>query len=256
MKKNGEIFYNFPAPLMYGFWKSENDAKRCLVNIIYYYACRVWHYRDRSKVKEADFYNFILEKLGLSQFAFNTKDDMYRDTKELREKYFGMNEYNGVYFSLSKDMFFDYYENEKTAEERAGLLAYLATKSIIGVRPYALTNKYFLTSRMACNSKLENDLPEEVARYRIRYHFDKLKSLLYVVFRVTIYTDRNIRGFYVSLRKDDKGKPDILWLARQVEAKRRERKTPDPLKVAILSAKSDLQHHNSNENSTLKGTED
>ncbi len=253
MKKNGEIYYNFPAPLMNGFWQSDKHAKRCLNDILYYYACRTWYYRDTGRVSEEDFYDFILEKLGLSKFAFDTKAALYRGTRELREKYLGINEYNGVYFSLSKDVFFEYYENEKTAEERAGLLAYLAAKSIIGVRPYALTNRFFLTSRMACNSRLENDLPEEIGKYRIRYHFDRLKSLLFVAFNVAIYTDRNIRGFYVSLKKDNEGKPDVLWLAQQVETKRNERKSPDPLKVAILSAKSGLQHHDNNENSTLKG---
>ncbi len=252
MKKNGEIYYNFPAALMYGFWQSEKTAKQCLNNILYYYACRVWQYRDANKVKEDDFYDFILEKLGLTRFAFDNKAALYRATKEIRETYLGFEEYDGIYFSVSIDMFFDFYKHEKTEEERAGLLAYLATKSIIGVRKYALTNRFFLTSRMACNSKLVNELPEEVEKYRKRYHFDKLKSLLYVAVNVAIYTDRNIRGFYVSLKKDEEGEPDISWLAQQVKAKRLKNKEPDPLKMAIQNAKIGLQHHDSNEKSTLK----
>lgn len=246
MKKDGEIYYSFPADLMRGFWQSEEAKTFCLNNILYYYAYSVWCSKGRGgRIDEKDFYKFICKELCLSCFAYDTKARFYRATEELRNKYDPDN-YNGLFWCISNSMFFDFYNNAKTAEERAGLLAYLATRSIIGQRGFAKTNKYFLTSRMACNSKTQNELPDEIEKYRLRYHFDKLKSALYVVYKVAIYSDKTMRGFYVSLKKDTDGNPDILWLAQQVESIRKDRveAKADPLKVALQNVRNELRKHN------------
>ena len=243
MKKDGVTYYSFPAALMFGFWESEEQKKRCLENVMYYCAYSVWYYKGlRGKAKEEDFHNLICKELGLRKFAFDTKSSFYSATKELRANY--DNTYNGLFWCISNSMFFDFYNNAKTAEERAGLLAYLATRSIIGQRGFAKTNKYFLTSRMACNLKNQNELPEEIEKYRIRYHFDKLKTMLFAAYKVAIYSDRTMRGFYVSLKKDADGNPDILWLAQQVNSHRQEKDTTDPLKVALQNVRNELQRAN------------
>ncbi len=251
MKKNGEIYYNFPAALMYGFWESEEQKVKCLNDVMDYYAYDVWCKKGRGgNVREEDFNKFICKELGLSLFRNNiSKAGFYRQTIKIRETYDPYT-YRGLYFSISCNLFFDFCENPKTAEERAGLLAYLATKSILGVRGYAKTNKYFLTSRMACNLKNQNELPKEVAKYRIRYHFDKLKSMLYTTFNVAIYSDKTMRGFYISLKKGEDGKPDILWLAQQIQNNRTEAATADPLKIALKEARSKIQHLMNNKDST------
>ena len=247
MKRNGEKYYNFPAALMYGFWQSEEQKVKCLNDVINYCAYDAWCKKGRGgRVNEEDFNQFICKELDLTLFNNNvSKSGFYRMTAELREKY-DPDTYKGLFFRISSSMCFDFYKNTKTAEERAGLLAYLATKSIIGQRPYAKTNKFFLTSRMACNSKTQNELPDEIEKYRLRYHFDKLKSALYVVYKVAIYSDKTMRGFYVSLKKDTDGNPDILWLAQQVEGIRKDRDEAkaDPLKVALQNVRNELRKHN------------
>ncbi len=246
MKKGDDLFYNFPAALMYGFWESEEQKTCCLDNVLNYCAYDVWCRKGRrGQVDVNDFQKLICKELHLSKFDYESKNSFYGATTELRSK-FDPYDYNGLYWSISAKMFFDFYENEKTAEERAGLLAYLATKSILGPRGYAKTNKFFLTSRMACNLKNQKDLPAEIAKYRKRYHFDKLKIMLYTAFNVAIYSDKTLRGFYVSLRKDSNGKPDILWLSQQVETIRNERAEADPLKMALLEARSKIQHLKNN----------
>lgn len=241
MKKDGETYYQFPAALMFGFWQSEEAKIRCLNNVLYYSAYSVWCSKGRGGlVSEGNFHNFICEELSLSRFAYDTKAKFYRATEELRSKY-DPDTYNGLFWCISNSMFFDFYNNSKTAEERAGLLAYLAIRSIIGQRPFAKTNKYFLTSRMACNLKNQNELPEEIEKYRIRYHFDKLKTRLYTSFNVAIYSDKTMRGLYVSLKKDTDGKPDILWLAQQVNKHRLEKDSIDPLKDALQKVKNELK---------------
>lgn len=241
MKKDGVTYYSFPAALMFGFWESEEQKICCLNNVLYYCAYSVWYEKGiRGQAKEDDFHNLICKELGLSKFAYDTKSRFYYATKELRANYDPYT-YNGLFWCISANMFFDFYHNAKTAEERAGLLAYLATRSIIGQRPFAKTNKFFLTSRMACNLKNQNELPEEIEKYRLRYHFDKLKTMLFTSFNVAIYSDKTMRGFYVSLKKDADGKPDILWLAQQVNIHRQEKDSTDPLKDALQKVKSELQ---------------
>lgn len=247
MKKNGEIYYNFPAELMRGFWKSETEKLRCLNEILNYCAYDIWCKKGRREIVNADFNQFIREELNVEPFYDNiSKASFYRMTQELREKY-DHNFFSGLlFFSISQTIFIEFHNKEKTAEERIELLAYLAVKSILGIRGFAKTNRFFLTSRMACNLKCENSLPDEILKYRKRYHFDKLKTILYCKFKVSIYTDKTIRGFYVSLRKDEKGKPDILWLAQQVSELKKERKeNSDPLKIALLEARRKIQHHDS-----------
>lgn len=238
MKKRGEIYYNFPAPLMRGFAESTSKAHQCLCDVLYYNAYKVWHGRDGS-IPDSDFYAYICNELGLSMYAHETKAQLLRDTKEMREKFQG---YNGVYFSISKKMYFDFYENIETTseEDREGLLAYLAVKSIIGTRSHALTNRFFLASRMNGNTGMVNDLPDSIQKYTLRYWFGKLKTLLFVRYKVAIVTDKNIRGLYVSLKKDENGSPDIVWLMKKVHEVRESRKQSDPLKEAQERAREQL----------------
>lgn len=243
MKKDGITYYSFPAVLMKNFWTSEEQKTRCLDNVLDYCAYDVWCKRGRGgRVDNSEFHKFIESELGLTipYDYYDNKDRFYRATQELRDKY--DNDTFGVLFwCISKPMLLDFRLNAKTAEERAGLLAYLATRSIIGQRPFAKTNKFFLTSRMACNLKNQSELPEEIEKYRLRYHFDKLKTMLFTSFNVAIYSDKTMRGFYVSLKKDADGKPDILWLAQQVNIHRQEKDSNDPLKDALQKVKSELQ---------------
>ena len=246
MRKNGEIYYNFPAELMRGFWKSEEEKIRCLNAILNYCAYDVWCKKGRCEIVNENFNQFIREELGLTMFCNGaSKATFYRMTTELREMY-DHNSFSGLFFSISKTLFFEFYDKERTTEECIELLAYLAVKSILGIRGFAKTNRFFLTSRMNCHLKCENSLPDEIQKYRKRYHFDKLKTILYCKFNVSIYSDKTIRGFYVSLRKDENGKPDILWLAQQVSELKKERKeNTDPLKIALLEARRKIQHHDS-----------
>ena len=78
MKKDGEIYYNFPAELMYGFWESEEKKVLCLNNAIDYCAYEVWCKKGRGgNVKEEDFNNFICEELGLSVFNSNVSKNVF-----------------------------------------------------------------------------------------------------------------------------------------------------------------------------------
>ena len=72
MKKNGEIYYSFPAALMYGFWQSEEQKVKCIIDIIDYCAYDIWCNKGRGgRVNEEDFNQFICKELGLTKFKNN-----------------------------------------------------------------------------------------------------------------------------------------------------------------------------------------
>lgn len=213
MKKKGEIFYNFPLPLMNGFWESNYKAQQCLSDILYYYARWIWD-KDGSEVPDDDFKSFIEKKLCINNFKFDKKTQLYNRTKDYYWNY-SKERYDGAYFSISVDLFFKFYKKETTQEDRIGLLAYLSVKSIIGVRPFAQTNRYMIASRMACNNKYTENLPEEIGKAITRRKFDKMKATLHDIYHVAVYTDRRMRGCYVSLKKDENGEPDMKWLAKE-----------------------------------------
>jgi hypothetical protein len=70
--------------------------------------------------------------------------------------------------------------------------------------------------------------------------------MLFAAYKVASYSDRTMRGFYVSLKKDADGNPDILWLAQQVNSNRQGKDTTNPLKVALQNVRNELQKANSN----------
>lgn len=213
MKRGNEIFYNFPLPLMRGFWESNGKAQQCLGDALYFYARWVWERRS-AKVSEEDFYDFICKELGLDNFRFSSKAGLYNRTKDYWWDYTS-EKYDGAYFSISSDLFFEFYGKERSQEDRIGLLAYIAVKSIIGRNTFAQTNRFFIASRMACNTKFVKELPQEIEQCITRRKFEKLKDMLFEVYHVGIFTDRRMRGCYVSLKKDENGKPDLEWLGKE-----------------------------------------
>ena len=132
MKINGEIYYNFPAELMRGFWKSETEKLICLNEILNYCAYDIWCKKGRREIVNEHFNEFICKELNVEPFYDNiSKASFYRMTQELREKY-DHNFFSGLlFFSISQTIFIDFYNNEKTAEECIELLAYLAVKAFL-----------------------------------------------------------------------------------------------------------------------------
>jgi len=213
MKKGDEKYYRFPIPLMRGFWESNGNAQRCLDDVLYFYARLVWE-NTGSKFSEDYFYDFIGKELGIENFKYSTKAGLYHRTKDYWWDYTS-EKYDGAYFSISRHLFFKFYNKETTQEDRIGLLAYLAVKSIVGNKLFAQTNRFFIASRMACNTKFVKELPQEIKQHLTRRKFEKLKATLFEVYHVSIYTDRRMRGCYVSLKKDKNDKPDLVWLGKE-----------------------------------------
>ena len=245
-----DIYYTFPADLMIGYWKSEEEKQRCLCRVLSYCAFKAWKNRERG-TPDGEFYDLVCKELGLVRFIYKNKSQFYENTNGVRELYYN---YEGLYWSVSRSLFFKHYNSEETDVERIGFLAYLAAKSILGNRGFAKTNRNFITSRMACNLRNVSDeeLPEQILMYRKRYHFDKLcKEILPSKYKVAVYSDNRMRGVYLSLRKNADGEPDLLWLAEQVANLRIDKKKGnDPYRIMLLEARRKVEQMTTTPNNT------
>ncbi len=112
-----------------------------------------------------------------------------------------------------------YRHEKKTEFEVAQFLAYLAIRSILGVKQYMRTNKALILSRMFGYSKCLPPDQERTAlqqKYATRYHMDRVLEHLQVKWGINIYSN-HMRGFYVSVNS----KMNLKQLAIQAEASKK-----------------------------------
>ena len=106
---------------------------------------------------------------------------------------------------ISKSHLFNYRDNEKSEFDLAQFSAYIAIRSILGVKPYCKTNKKHIVSRMfgyASHKHLPNKMnkvnKDLLNKYSNRYHIDKVLQALELNWNVITYS-RNMRGLYVAI---------------------------------------------------------
>ncbi|MDP4121438.1 MAG: glycosyl hydrolase, partial [Bacillota bacterium] len=102
---------------------------------------------------------------------------------------------------INKDIFFDYYKNNKTEFELICLLAFLAFKSIIGFKkPYCkTTNKYWFSRMDGKVKSIEeyDELSPDVFKFLTDHYTVKIKNELEDHWGLKTYSHYT-RGFYVS----------------------------------------------------------
>jgi hypothetical protein len=102
---------------------------------------------------------------------------------------------------VSIGVFHDFFSHQKSDEQKAIFLAFLALKSIIGRKPYCkLTNQY-LIARMGGFASLKDTptlLPAKLEYWNTRRRLDRIKTELEQNWNVNIYGYR-MRGFYASI---------------------------------------------------------
>ncbi len=101
--------------------------------------------------------------------------------------------------SIKKDLWFDFYKNDKTDFELAVLCGFCAIRSILLFKPYCKVTDNYLLVRMAGKATVKEieDLPEPLKKYNNRYHLDKVKKELSRNWKLKMY-GKHTRGFYVS----------------------------------------------------------
>ena len=99
--------------------------------------------------------------------------------------------------SISKDMLFDFYKNDKSKFEVVSFLAFAALRSILQRQSYIKVTNDYLLGRMAGNSKKGEPLSDWINSYKSRYQLDKIKLELQANWGLKLYANHT-RGFYVS----------------------------------------------------------
>jgi hypothetical protein len=197
MKKK---YLNFPVVFLKDAFANIRETMDNVMNYAGYIHAEKMQGNKTQKMKAAG--NFFDINFGDPEQAYNSGQALFDQYPP-----------NLPTAGISKDMCFDFYQNHKTEQEIAILVAYLALKSIIGYRKYAITTNAFLLSRMAGEvSKINTEyLPEQIKKYATRWQLDKIKAELTENWKVAFYGYR-LKGFYFSF---DLSLPELIEIAEK-----------------------------------------
>jgi len=199
MSKKQQRYFNFPIILLDGFMTNDTQV----FNNIYNYSIFVQSISYAEKEGFDLTVNEDIEKaVDLSDLYFGVKtgdkEKVFNNGKYLFDRISNKAPKAGI----NKDVFFEYYFNEKSDFEKACLLAFLALKSIITNKTYCKVTNAYLWSRMDGKSKSItqiDELSEDIKQFANRYQIEKFKNELVLNWNL-VYYSRYTRGFYVSFK--------------------------------------------------------
>jgi hypothetical protein len=123
---------------------------------------------------------------------------------------------------ISKSLSFEFRDKDKSEFEIIQLCAFIAAKSILGVKSSVKTNKMHIVCRMFGYSSIKQlppTLPKSInklfLKYSNRYHIDKVLQQLELNWNLITYSN-NIRGMYIAMSN----KTSIEQLALIAETKK------------------------------------
>jgi len=219
MEDDNKKYFNFPIVLLEGFLI---DHKKCLNDIIDYAMYAYCEKYDTDDVKRAA--RFFGVTLGNEFSTYRNGNELFDSVPEGLPK-----------VGISKEIFFDYYKNEKTEFQNVTLLAFLAIKSVLQNKAYCKLDNNYLFARMDGKShtiKNDSELSKELLKYKNEYQSVKIKNELKLNWGLIHYAYYT-RGFYVSLKMSLE---DLIF---QVEKKKKSNKLKEQKekeKAAILAA--------------------
>lgn len=202
-------YLNFPVQLLQGAFKDIHETMSNIMHYAGYVHTLKLHGNQTKKMDDAGSYFGIT--WGNTARCYNNGETIYNSIPE-----------NSPMTGINKDVLFDFYNNYKTPDEIAILLAFLAIKSIIGVKPYSKVTNVYLLSRMGGYASIEDylqSLPEPLVQYATRRKLDKIKSELQLNWNVNIYSTHT-RGWYASIDN----RFDMNKLALEAEKRRKSTK--------------------------------
>ncbi len=219
-----QLYFNFPVELLKGFF---GNKKECLKDALYFSI-----YSHSLKLDADTPYKRFLCSEKYFGVKLADREDAFRQGELLYDSFASNTPKTGI----ERNMFWDFYENEKADIENASLLAFLALKSIIGVKPYTKATNLYLWARMdGKNSTISdvNELSDELKGFANRYKTDLIKVELQNNWGLKMYS-RYTRGFYVSFTMD---LTDLIFQAEKKRKSRKEKelkqKRNDAYKIAM-----------------------
>ena len=186
--KDESKYFNFPVELLQNLLI---DKRTALNNIFNYAVCA-----HASKLEFGNKLNKFKDSLKFFGVISGNNAKSMESGELLLDSILD----DGAKVGISKEIWFDYYKNEKTEFEIVQLLAFLAIKSIVKYKPYASITNAFMLARMdgkGYSVKEYTDLSKEIFKYANEYQTKKIKRALSESWGLITYSYR-LHGFYVS----------------------------------------------------------
>lgn len=202
------IYYNFPITVVAGFMDDPHAAlRRMIAWPTYDKTRRMKHERGRDRLFCA---------MAEMDYQVEDKQAWYNESGETYHLY------KGPRCGISRKMYFEVYNmGYLPTRDKVLFLAFLAAKSIQGNKPYALTCNRQMCARMngrattyASDEEMREQSNPIILAYFTRKRRQRMRQNLDQQYRVATYSQRNMRGYYIST------KMPLDRLAKAVERKR------------------------------------
>ena len=217
-------FFNFPIMMMQGVLEGWKDKDEFLRDLLYY------HIQSHAeKLEDLNEYEETSEQL------FRRSAEYWNVTMEgsissrLQRAVSLIEDFGGakVFVGISTDVFWNFYNENKTDFEWECLAAFLALKSILGNKTFCKSNNGLLYARMSGYESADvNSITLS------RFHRDKIIQELEDNWNLKYYS-RYTKGFYFGF---DIGINDLVFEAEKRRKSTKEKLRNDEKKKALAEA--------------------
>jgi len=182
-------YFNVPVQLLQGFMSNTRKCQQDIFDYaIYNHAFNhISEGKELTRIRAA--LNYYGVKAGNENATLSNGEDLFNSIPEDSPK-----------VGINKDVYFDFYKNEKTDFVKACFLAFLALKSIINKKAYCrITNAYLWARMDGKTHSVDNieDLSPDIQRFANEYQMRKIKTELRNNWKL-VYYGRYTRGCYYS----------------------------------------------------------
>lgn len=197
-----ERFFNFPIQMMQGVLEGWKDKDEFLRDLLYYHIqSHAEKLEDLNEYEETEEQRFKRSAEFWGVKMSGNIERSYERGAELLEEF----EKSKVFVGISTEIFWNFYQNEKTQFEWECLVAFLALKSILGKKTFCKSNNALLYARMSGNESV-TDLHSLTLS---RFHRDKIILKLEIEWNLKYYS-RYTKGFYFGI---DTTLQDLIFFA-------------------------------------------
>lgn len=221
-----EKYFNFPIQLLQGFMV---DHEKALNNILLYSL-----YAHSLKLEYGNELECFKSSLDYYSVEFGNPLSAYNKAVKIYEQV----DSNGPKAGINKKVFWDFRDSHKTAFEKGVLLAFLALKSIVQMKPYCKVDNKFMLARMDGKAKAceLTELSKEISQFANEYQTKKLKAALVDGWGLITYS-RYTRGFYVSFKLS---LDDLVYEAEKRRQSYKDKQRKQEINDALEKAKARL----------------
>ena len=187
-------YFNFPIKMMNKILTDKKERNNFLRNAVYYHLysqfLRTIDEKD-DDLTDLEFFKQCIDDWGWSiigvEKVFNESEKVYTTFQD-----------SNIFSGISKDIYRDFLNNEKSDFDWECLCAFLALKSIIGNKEYAKTDNALLYARMSGKSN-KNEFLQAPDFEFTEYKRNKIINKLQLDWGLKYYS-RYTRGFYFSFK--------------------------------------------------------